>query len=352
MNDVLKMPRLFVALLWLLHVTLSVAEVTQYYEMCDASAALPVDEEHFIIANDEDNLLRIYHYNEKMPVRTFDLSAFLGIKRGDKSPESDIEGAAKIDDYNFFITSHGRDKKGRLQKNRQQFFAVKIDRQSLQIKPVGRPYQHLLDEMVRMDRLKKLGVYDSYQPSQKKNTVLAPKELGVNIEGLAAAPDRRSLLIGFRNPVPGGEALVIELLNPVAVVTESASPRFGEIYLLDMDDRGIRSLEYDPQLNDYLVIGGAQDDEIDAKLYLWNARAQGAPVEIAEVDFRRYDKLTPEAMFTTHQNRLQIFSDDGTIKHIDATGDKCDCKQLPNAEMKNFRRLQIEWPAGRSTAPD
>ena len=105
-------------------------------------------------------------------------------------------------DYYFFITSHGRDRKGRLRKNRHQFFAVKVDTRSLVITPVGFSYQGLMDAIVHIDAVKKLGVYDSYQPRDKRNGRLAPKKQGVNIEGLAATAGGRSLLIGFRNPVP------------------------------------------------------------------------------------------------------------------------------------------------------
>ena len=32
-----------------------------HFGMCDASAAVPVGDTMFIVANDEDNLLRVYH---------------------------------------------------------------------------------------------------------------------------------------------------------------------------------------------------------------------------------------------------------------------------------------------------
>ncbi|MBN1466531.1 DUF3616 domain-containing protein [candidate division KSB1 bacterium] len=325
----------------------SCAEVATYYGMCDASAALGVGEEHFIIANDEDNILRLYHIDKKLPVRTFDLTSFFKIRNDDKRPESDIEGAAKLDDYNFFITSHGRDKKGRMSWNRHQFFAVRIDPRTLQIEPVGVAYRDLLDDIFRLEAVKKLSMEDSYLPQEKRNDQLAPKERGVNIEGLAAAPNGRSLLIGFRNPIPGGRALVIELLNPVAVVAESQPPKFGETFLLDMGNRGVRSIEFDPLQRCYLVIGGPADDEIDAKLYVWDG-LDSAPVEIESIDFSRFEKFTPEALFFSQQNSvLQIFSDDGTIKKINAAGDKCDCKDLGRDEEKSFRDWRIEREALR-----
>src|SRR5439155_18316253 len=43
-----------------------------------------------------------------------------------------------------------------------------------------------------------------------------------NIESLCA--DGESLVIGFRNPVPDGKALLVPLKNPAAVIDSGASP--------------------------------------------------------------------------------------------------------------------------------
>ena len=40
------------------------AEQIKYGGMCNASAAVALDAEHFIVADDEDNTLRIYDRNE------------------------------------------------------------------------------------------------------------------------------------------------------------------------------------------------------------------------------------------------------------------------------------------------
>src|SRR5262245_44086073 len=60
--------------------------------MCDASAAAPLGTDRFLVANDEDNVLRIYPRGAgPEPVQAFDAAGFLQIS-GDH-PESDIEGA-------------------------------------------------------------------------------------------------------------------------------------------------------------------------------------------------------------------------------------------------------------------
>ena len=90
----------------------SLSAPTTYRGMCDASAAVSLNADLFAVANDEDNTLRVYHRKPGgLPAFSFDLTAFLRI--GKKSPEADIEGSAAIGDRVYWITSHGRNAKGK-----------------------------------------------------------------------------------------------------------------------------------------------------------------------------------------------------------------------------------------------
>src|SRR5215203_2870652 len=81
----------------------SAAEVTTYRLMCDASAAVALGAKHFIVGNDERNTLRIYERGKPNPVGSVDLAKYLGTK---PDKESDLEGAAKIGNRIFWISSH------------------------------------------------------------------------------------------------------------------------------------------------------------------------------------------------------------------------------------------------------
>lgn len=318
------------------------AQITEYVGMCDASAALAIDDQHFIIANDEDNMLRVYHIDKKMPVSTYDLSAFMRIRYDDKSPESDIEGATRLGDYYFFITSHGRDRKGRLRRNRHQFFAVQVDPQSYEIAPVGSTYGELMDDLMHVGALKKVNIYDAFQPDDSKDDDLAPKERGVNIEGLAAAADG-ALLIGFRNPIPDDRALIVLLLNPFEVIARTSAPKFGSVFFMDMDGRGVRSLEYHPGLDQYLIVGGSRNGDMTSKIYRWDGRENSKLIEIKDVDFTQFKKFNPEAITIYSADQpLQIYSDDGTVMFRDRSGDKCECKDLEDARDKQYRAMWID----------
>lgn len=80
----------------------------------------------------------------------------------------------------------------------------------------------------------------------KEAETKAPKaEGGLNIEGLTATPEGE-LLIGFRNPIPDGKALLLPLKNPSDLVKnpDTAKAIFGEPITLDLGGLGIRSIEY------------------------------------------------------------------------------------------------------------
>ena len=312
-----------------------------YRGMCDASAAVAIDASHFIVANDEDNVLRIFHIDKEHPVRKYDMSGFLGISYDDKSPESDIEGAARIGEFIVFITSHGRDKKGRLRTNRHQLFAVKVDKQ-LNIIPVGKPYNSLMNDLTRVKSLKKISLYNAYLPNDKKEEKLAPKIAGVNIEGLASIPGTEQCIIGFRNPIPDEKALLIVLENPLQVLLDKEEPRFGKTMFLSLGNRGIRSIIFHPGLQKYVLVGGSSGSTNRSQLFLWSGEEKDQP-DLIIGGFSNADNYNPEAVILYPDSKmLQLLSDDGAILVNDGAGDACACKDLEEVERKTFRSRWIK----------
>src|SRR5215212_2246202 len=64
-----------------------------YRGMCDASAAVALGKDHFVVGDDELNVLRVYTRDQPEAVGQVDLSSFLGTK---PKKESDLEGAARL----------------------------------------------------------------------------------------------------------------------------------------------------------------------------------------------------------------------------------------------------------------
>lgn len=295
--------------------------VTSYRGICDASAAVALDAAHFVVADDERNTLMVYRRGEPEPVGRLDLARFL--RTGD-GQESDIEGAAVIGKRIYWISSHGRNSKGRKRDERQRLFATDIvaGTSPPALKPVGEPYTRLLKDLFDAPQLKKYHL--------KEAAGLPPEATGgLNIEGLAATPDG-ALLIGLRNPLSQGRALVVAIDNPAAAI-EGQRARIGAVSELALDGRGIRSLERTG--SGYLVVAGPTGDEGRFALYRWSGVAGQAPALRPDVDFKT---LRPEALFVLPDSQdVQLLSDDGGVKTAGV-----ECKALPVAQ-RSFRSITV-----------
>jgi len=285
--------------------------------MCDASAAIALSGTLFVVADDEDNVLRVYDSRAPgPPVRTTDLSAFLNTDP-DRPKEADIEAATRVGDVGLWLASHGRNKKGRAQPTRLQLFATTLPA-SGSITPVGQPYRRLLDDMLTSPRLASLPLASAAQ--------IAPKEPGgLNLEGMTARHDGQSVLIGFRNPLVDGRAILVPLLNPRASV-EGEAAQLGEPVLLNLGGLGVRDLAL--WRDQYLVAAGGIAGERATHLFLWDGESSSAtPLDNTVND------LNPEAMLTYGEHpEVLVLSDDGSL-----IVDGEECKRLTDPARKRFR---------------
>jgi hypothetical protein len=84
-----------------------IAQEVKYVGMCNASAAVALDANHFTVADDEDNMLRIYDRNvTARPFQTVALSKIFAVEIQDgEDLEIDLEGAAVLGGKIFWIGS-------------------------------------------------------------------------------------------------------------------------------------------------------------------------------------------------------------------------------------------------------
>ena len=312
----------------------------------DASAAVAIDADTFVVADDENNILKFYKTACKPePVYSFNLDSFLAVNP--KQPEADIEGATRIGDRIYWITSHGRNKNGKPRASRYQFFATDINKQGsdISLKPVASSCFDLAHKMVKDKKLEFLGLdkatgfYD-LDLSKEQRKLLAPKEQGFNIEGLCGSADGKSLYIGLRNPQYQGKAIVIQLLNPAQVVEKMLAPEFGEPILWDFNKRGIRSFEYNPQQKAYFIIAGPAGSNSAFSLYKWSGQINDPPKLLKQTfpaDF------TPEALIVfDNKPEMLVLSDDGTIEvDIDSPA-QCLNKNLIIPQKQTFKAMWID----------
>jgi hypothetical protein len=291
--------------------------VTSYRGLFDASAAVALGADHFVVADDERNTLVVYRRGQPDAMDALDVSGFLGTQ---PDKESDIEGAATIGQRTYWVTSHGRNSEGKRQERRLRFFATEVvGGAPFKLVTVGKAYSGLLDDLLAAPSLAafKLAEATGKAPEAKD---------GLNIEGLAAMPNGR-LLIGFRNPIPDHRALLVPLENPNEVIDHGARARFGQAIQLDLGRRGIRSMEWVD--SSYLIVAGPPADKGTFALYRWSGDPGQTAVLVKGVDFKG---LHPEAMFAVPGAQgVQVLSDDGQRKHRGVA-----CKVLPRG-WQGFR---------------
>ncbi|KQV87435.1 DUF3616 domain-containing protein [Pelomonas sp. Root1237] len=291
------------------------AAQTRYEGLCDASAAVALDARHFVVADDEHNRLTIYRRGEAKSVGGIDLDKFL---KADK--EADLEGAAQVGSRIYWIASHARNSAGKVREDRLRFFATDIH--GTTVEPVGQPYTGLLADLLAAPALAPLKLSDAAGRA-------AEAEGGFNIEGLAAAPDG-SLLIGLRNPIPQGRALVIPLLNPAELVSGKSPARFGSAIRLDLGGRGVRSIERVG--SGYLIAAGPPADVGSFALFRWSGKATDVPAPIKADP----GTLRPEALFAWPDGQVTLLSDDGGVM----VGKKA-CKDADKSK-RAFRALDLK----------
>ena len=299
--------------------------------MCDGSAAVALTDKLFAVASDEESVIRVYDRDQPgPPIQSINLSAYLDLDA--RKPESDLEGAARVGDRAYWITSHGRNKSGRERRSRDRFFATQIvtNAQGVDLKMLGKPYEHLLDDLMRDPKLKPFNLAAASK--------LEPKARGaLNIEGLSATPEG-SLLIGFRNPIPGGKALLVPLLNPDAVIHGQAA-KFGEPVLLDLGGLGIRDMAYwDGR---YAIIAGPYDGKGQSRVYEWLG-GRSTPRRVKHTHLKG---LNPEAIVFypgAGGDQFQLLSDDGK-KLVNGK----PCKELADPSQQHFRSVWISERQGK-----
>jgi len=329
----------------------------------DASAAVAISRDMFIVADDENNVLRVYRAGKAgSPVFSYDLTAFLGIDP--EHPEADIEGATMIGQRIYWITSHGRNKDGKMRPNRYRFFAtdVRVNDGSVTARPVGTPCKTLVHELLKTRSAGRLGLDKATRfgadLKKKDREKLAPKEDGLNIEALCASADGKTIYIGFRNPrvvdrtSRRSRAIVVPLRNAGRVVERRETPIFGEPMLWDLAGLGIRSMEYCRFGEAHFIVAGSSDGDDEYALYRWSGQRNAPPAKVGELSWDK-SKFTPEALVPfENSGRFLLLSDDGSLP-IKVTGPHeclegeyrkdgtCPNKFLLDPNKKTFRALWL-----------
>ena len=290
--------------------------IGNYRQTCDGSFGVGLDSHYFVDGNDEDQGLRVYLRGaDAGPVKTIDVSAGLGVASSD---EVDLEDAARIGDRMFVVSSHGRNKDGKLERTRYRFFALDVGGTAPNVSLTVVGYTStLFDELLKSanwvtpNQAVIAALTAASKLGKATEASLAPKLDGSNIEGLAWLPTvsrPKQLVLGFRNPVVGSDAILVTLLNADAVVT-GATPQFGEATLLNLGGLRVRGMAWSPVHAAVLILAGPKDAGGPFRLYRWAGGGSAALVTtIAEVPA----DSGPEALVVyPNSHDVQILFDQG-----------------------------------------
>jgi hypothetical protein len=130
---------------------------------------------------------------------------------------------------------------------------------------------------------------------------------GFNIEGLAWDPTRRRLLLGLRAPTLNGDAVIV----PLAIEAERAldsrllETQESELIRLPLDNRGIRSLEFDGDRKAFQLIAGGPDDARPFHVWQWSGGSGDSARLQASSEFAA--RLKPEGITSLGARTLLVF---------------------------------------------
>ena len=206
--------------------------------------------------------------------------------------------------YLYAITSHSRDDDGDEQKSREKLARFRIENDRV-VEPVV------------TGGLKRALIAAHPVLAAAALVPDAKAGAGLNIEALEITPDGQRLLIGFRSPLQGSQAIIASVENHAAMFDLKAAPQISNtLQTLDLGGHGIRGMSWVAAMNGYLVISGpvARADHAFG-LWFWSGQAD-APARRVTVPglagFERAEGVCPAVIDGV--TKIVIVSDDGNRK--------------------------------------
>ncbi|MEY2408366.1 MAG: uncharacterized protein QOF48_1036 [Verrucomicrobiota bacterium] len=334
----------------------------------DASTAIPIDANWMLVGDDENQTLRLYSRTHSgPPVKKFPMNSFLNLRDlyGDGQPkEVDIEASTRVGNRLFWIGSHSHAGDTTERTNRARLFATDLGGSGTNVSLafVGH-YDFLKLDLLDWDARNLHGRGANYYGLADSGAIgVDPKAAdgsGFNIEGLCMAPgSSTAAYVAFRAPlVPPGPralALIVPVTNFTALAVRGGglgSARFGAPIELNLDGRGIRSIEGSG--TNYLIVAGppgSGSNIVGFRLYTWNGKPASPPRErSADLGGMNPEGIVgvPAGVWRTN-TLMQLVSDNGTTVFY---GDDIQAKHLASREFKKFRLDTVELGAIVASSP-
>ncbi|MDD2882203.1 MAG: ExeM/NucH family extracellular endonuclease [Rhodoferax sp.] len=313
----------------------------------DASTAVVLDGQFMLVGDDEGNAWRVYNREGGEALKEIDFAAYLGIN----GAELDLESSTRIGDTLFFMGSHGNNKSGVDQANREWLASAKVAGTGANTTlTFNGKFSGLEAALVAWDQSNAHGLGANHFGFAAATAAGTPESnSGFGVEGMTSSANGSALWIAFRAPVTGSAALntalIVQLTNPLSVLDGSALPVFGPAIELDLGGRSIRSIDKNAS-GQYLVLAGpagaaTADVADDFQLYVWDGSmdANGVATHLVKqavaLDTLLADGASFEAIVDVPADlsagaKIHLLQDDGAVV---LAGQTQETKDLPVNEQ-------------------
>ena len=246
--------------------------INMFNGVYEPSAVQQLPDGKLLIAEDEPNhafsIISIDKTGRFIEDEALDTRVITGFKRR----LSDLEALARDDEgFIYALTSHSRTRKGNRSPDREHLMRFKIQDGNM----LGLTSYDNLTQVLETDHK----LHDLIRERTKAEVSFEE----INIEGMAFDPVKKRLVLGFRDPEFNNMALVAFISNPKDVFERNAQPEFDEVAILDIDGGGIRSLNYDPVLKNYVIANEVKDENGQkfSQLWTWSGNPTDEPQKIS-----------------------------------------------------------------------
>jgi len=246
--------------------------INMFNGVYEPSAVQQLPDGRILIAEDEPNhafsVLSIDKSGHLVEDEALDTRIITGFKRR----LNDLEALARDNEgFIYALTSHSRNRKGQRSPDREHLMRFKIQGSDV----LGLTSYNNLTQVLESDTK----LHDLIRERTKAEVSFEE----INIEGMAFDPVKKRLVLGFRDPEFNNMALVAFISNPKDVFEHNAKPEFDEVAVLDIGGGGIRSLNYDPVLKNYVIANEVKDEtgEKFSQLWTWSGNPTDEPHKIS-----------------------------------------------------------------------
>ena len=246
--------------------------INMFNGVYEPSAVQQLPDGKLLIAEDEPNhafsIVSIDPSGRFIEDEALDTRVITGFKRR----LSDLEALARDDEgFIYALTSHSRTRKGNRSPDREHLMRFKIQDGNV----LGLTSYDNLTQVLETDHK----LHDLIRERTKAEVSFEE----INIEGMAFDPVKKRLVLGFRDPEFNNMALVAFISNPKDVFERNVQPEFDEVAILDIDGGGIRSLNYDPVLKNYVIANEVKDENGQkfSQLWTWSGNPTDEPQKIS-----------------------------------------------------------------------